>query len=89
VRTTWRRGAVVGAAGRRRIDVDPEGKTCAKVLLHEMSHAVGNVEVPDSPMIMGRCDPAAPQTPPIPCDPEGRQNLMTATEVKEFCGGSF
>ena len=67
------------------VDVDPEGKTCAKVLLHEMSHAVGNVDVPDSPMIMGPCDPAAPQTPPIPCDPDGKPNLMTATEVKKFC----
>ena len=55
------------------------------MLLHEMGHAVGNVDVPDSPMIMGPCDPAAPQTPPIPCDPDGKQNLMTATEVKKFC----
>jgi len=69
------------------VDVDPEGKTCAKVLLHEMGHAVGNVDVPDSPMIMGPCDPATPQTPPIPCDPDGKQNLMTATEVKKFCSG--
>jgi hypothetical protein len=67
------------------VDSNPERKSCAKVLLHEISHAVGNGDVPDAPMIMGPCDPSLSQDAPIGCDPDRTENLMTASEVKKFC----
>jgi hypothetical protein len=57
------------------------------VLLHEIGHAVGNGDIPEAQMIMGPCDPDSPQDPPIACDPDRTQNLMTAKEVKKFCAG--
>jgi hypothetical protein len=67
------------------VDSNPEIKSCAKVLLHEISHAVGNGDLPDAPMIMGPCDPSLSQDAPIGCDPDRTENLMTASEVKKFC----
>ena len=70
------------------IDSNPEVKSCSKVLLHEIGHAVGNGDQSGSGLIMGPCDPGAPQQPPIGCDPERTHNLMTAGEVKKFCAGA-
>lgn len=70
------------------IDSNPEVKSCSKVLLHEIGHAVGNGDRQGTGMIMGPCDPGAPQDPPIGCNPDREHNLMTASEVKKFCAGA-
>jgi hypothetical protein len=71
------------------IDSSDDVKSCSKVLLHEIGHAVGCPDVPDSPMIMGPCDPSSAQKPPMTCDGDRTQNLMAAKDVKKFCSGSF
>lgn len=71
------------------IDSSDDVKSCSKVLLHEIGHAVGCPDGPDSPMIMGPCDPSSAQKPPLTCDGDRTQNLMVAKDVKKFCAGSF
>jgi hypothetical protein len=70
------------------IDSDPEVQH-PKVLLHEIGHAVGNVDLTDSAMIMGPANPSGEKKPPIGCQPDAKDNLMTAAEVKKFCAASF
>jgi hypothetical protein len=70
------------------IDSSPDVKSCSKVLLHEVGHAVGNGDLTESQMIMGPCDPSSPQQPPIGCQADSTHNLMTAREVKKFCAGA-
>lgn len=71
------------------IDSSDDVKSCSKVLLHEIGHAVGCPDGPDSPMIMGPCDPSSAQKPPLTCDADRTHNLMVAKDVKKFCAGSF
>lgn len=71
------------------IDSSDDVKSCSKVLLHEIGHAVGCPDGPDSPMIMGPCDPSSAQKPPLTCDAGRTHNLMVAKDVKKFCSGSF
>ena len=78
----------VNASKLTLVDSDPE-VTCAKAMLHEIGHAAGNVDLPDTAAIMGPCDPKSGQTPPIGCDPDATVNTMTAKEVKKFCPGTF
>jgi hypothetical protein len=70
------------------IDSDPETGH-PKVLLHEIGHAVGNVDLSDSSMIMGPANPGGGKKAPIGCDPDAKDNLMIASEVERFCKGSF
>lgn len=71
------------------IDSSDDVKSCSKVLLHEIGHAVGCPDGPDSPMIMGPCDPSSAQKPPLTCGADRTHNLMVAKDVKKFCAGSF
>jgi len=80
--------AQINASKVALIDSDPD-TVCNKAMLHEVSHAVGNVDVPDAPAIMGPCDPKMAKNPAIPCDPDAKEHTMTATEVKKFCAGTF
>ena len=66
------------------IDSEPETPT-PKVLLHEIGHAVGNVDLGDSAMIMGPANAKGTKEAPIGCQPDRPDNLMTATEVEKFC----
>jgi hypothetical protein len=71
------------------VDSSDDVKSCSKVLLHEIGHAVGCPDGPDSPMIMGPCDPSSAQKPPLTCDGDRTHNLMVAKDVNKFCSGSF
>ncbi len=71
------------------VDSSSDVKSCSKVLLHEIGHAVGNVDVSESERIMGPCNPGSPQDAPLGCDPDRSDNTMPAKEVKKFCTGSF
>lgn len=71
------------------IDSSDDVKSCSKVLLHEIGHAVGCPDVPDSPMIMGPCDSSSTQKAPMTCDGDRTQHRMVAKDVKKFCTGSF
>jgi hypothetical protein len=84
-------GDRVGTLKAKRIvaiDSDPE-TAHPKVLLHEIGHAVGNVDLGDSAMIMGPANPGGEKKAPIGCDPDAKDNLMIASEVERFCKGSF
>jgi hypothetical protein len=70
------------------IDSEPETPT-PKVLLHEIGHAVGNVDLGDSAMIIGPANAKGTKEAPIGCQPDRPDNLMTAAEVEKFCKGSF
>jgi hypothetical protein len=70
------------------IDSDPETPS-PKVLLHEVGHAVGNVDLGDSAMIMGPANVKGTKEAPVGCQPDRKDNLMTAAEVEKFCKGSF
>ena len=71
------------------IDSSDDVKSCSKVLLHEIGHAVSCPDVSDSPMIMGPCDPSSTQKAPMTCDGDRTQHRMVAKDVKKFCTGSF
>lgn len=71
------------------VDSSSDVQSCSKVLLHEIGHAVGNVDVTESERIMGPCDPGSPQNAPIGCDPDRTHNTMPAKEVKKFCTASL
>jgi len=71
------------------VDSSPDVKSCSKVLIHEIGHAVGNVDVSESERIMGPCDPGAPQDTPLGCDPDRSHNTMPTKEVKKFCTASL
>jgi hypothetical protein len=80
--------AKINATSLALVDSAPESK-CSKALLHEIGHAVGNGDLADAPAIMGPCDPATDQKPPIGCDPDRTENTMSAKEVKKFCSAPF
>jgi len=79
----------VGNLSLNRIVLIDSNANHSKVLLHEIGHAVGNVDLPDSENIMGPADKGGTQKPPIGCDPDRKDNKMIASQVKKFCSGSF
>jgi hypothetical protein len=78
----------INATSIALIDSEPDSK-CSKALLHEISHAAGNVDLTAAEAIMGPCDPSVNQNAPLGCKPDRNENTITAREVKKFCAAPF